>query len=58
MTMTDRPSFVYVLSSGLSDTNESAELPPDLQAEVEHRCDEIREARARAEVSSRDYIVY
>jgi hypothetical protein len=54
----DRPAFVHVLSSGLSDTVEPAELPPDLQADLDRRCDEFREARARAEVSSRDYIIY
>lgn len=56
--MSELPSFVRPLADGLSASDESTELPPDLQAEVERRCAEILEARARAQVSGRDYLVY
>jgi hypothetical protein len=48
---------VHPLWNGLHATDEPADLPPDVAAEVDRRCDEFRDARARAEVSSRDYII-
>jgi hypothetical protein len=50
------PSFVHRLSSGTTLSDEP-EWPPGVLDEINRRCDEIREARARAEVSSRGYII-
>jgi hypothetical protein len=55
--VSELPSFVRPLADGLHASDEPTELPPDLQAEVDRRCEEIRQARACAEVSSRDYLV-
>lgn len=52
------PDFVHPLSSGLSDVAEPLRLAPEVEAELKRRLDEMAEARAQAEVSGRDYIIW
>ena len=54
--------FCTPIGSGLTPVPESErprfELPPDVRAELERRLEELREARARAEVAARNYILW
>jgi hypothetical protein len=56
----DREGFVHPVSAMPPPgavTEPYPPLPPDLQREQDERLAELRLARARAEVSSRDYLI-
>jgi hypothetical protein len=52
----DLPAFVHPLSSLTEPTADAEWEPVDID-EINRRCDEIRHARAVAEVTGRDYII-
>lgn len=53
----DTPSFVRVLSSGVSPSKDPVTLDADTAREVARKLREIEDARASAAVSGRDYLI-
>jgi len=53
----DLPPFVYPISSGTEPVDEPTRLDPEAQQELDQRIDELEEARGRAAVAARNYIV-
>jgi hypothetical protein len=53
----ETPSFVHVLSSGVSPSKDPVTLDADTAREVTRKLREIEDARASAAVSGRDYLI-